>query len=110
MLGLSKFQIPMTMNPNIFATELKSASHINERISLLFSNNFTALGSPGTWRESLPPDRACHFPFSLTSGRARMMMDELGREVILPRALLLGGTAGPGSLCKVPSLTLMWHC
>lgn len=41
------------------------------------------------------------FPFRLTSGRVCMTTGEPGREVTLPRALLLEETIGSGSLWKV---------
>lgn len=105
----SRSQSLMQNKLNIFTTKLKSASPISEHTGLLHTNNFTATRLP--W--GLETVSLCHltwpeFSFGLSSGRAWITMDELGKVLLLPGSLLLEETSRPSSLCKVPSLTLRW--
>lgn len=107
----SRSQSLMKNKLNIFTAKLKSASPISEHTGLLHTNNFTVTRLP--W--GLETVSLCHltwpeFSFGLSSGRAWMTMDELGKALLLPRSLLLEETSRPSSLCKVPSLTLRWYC
>ena len=110
-LGFRSFQSPVEKKPlNIFATKLELCLPHQLVHRLPSHQQLQCHRVPLGLGDGLYHMTGPVLPLSLSSGRAYMTMDELGREAILPTALLLKGPTEPGSLCEVPSLTLRWHC